>query len=110
MLAGLLIAVALLVPGEPTSGLTTQEDAPAAPQGLVGVAATRSVTLSWDDPGDASISGYQVLRRDRAVDAVGVFHILIADTGTSSTTYVDTIRCSRNPATSTGSKPTMPSG
>ena len=89
-LAGLLIAVALLVPGEPTSGLTTQEDAPAAPQGLVGVAATRSVTLSWDDPGDASISGYQVLRRDRAVDAVGVFHILIADTGTSSTTYVDT--------------------
>ena len=89
MLAGLLVAVALLVPGEPTSGLTTQEDAPAAPQGLVGVAATRSVTLSWDDPGDASISGYQVLRRDRAVDAVGVFHILIADTGTSSTTYVD---------------------
>ena len=90
ILAGLLIAVALLVPGAPTSGLTTPADPPAAPQGLAGVAATGSVTLTWDDPGDASITGYQVLRRNRAVDATGVFHILIEDTGTTSTSYVDT--------------------
>ena len=90
VLAGLLTVAALLAPVEPTSGQTTPADPPAAPQGLAGVAATGSVTLTWDDPGDASVTGYQVLRRNRAVDATGVFHILAADTGTSSTAYVDT--------------------
>ena len=90
VLAGLLTVAALLAPVEPTFGQTTPAAPPAAPQGLAGVASTGSVTLTWDDPGDAGITGYQVLRRNRAVDATGVFHILIEDTGTTSTSYVDT--------------------
>ena len=41
-----------------------------------------SVTLSWADPGDASITGYQILRRNRLSDAPGVFDVIKNDTGT----------------------------
>ena len=47
------------------------------------------VTLSWSDPGDPSITGYQILRRDPAVDAGGQFHVIEDDTASADTSYVD---------------------
>ena len=47
------------------------------------------VTLSWDDPGDASITGYQILRRNRDVDALGDFTIVEDDTASTDTVYTD---------------------
>ena len=48
-----------------------------------------AVSLSWDDPGDMSITDYQVLRRDKGLHAVGVLLADVDDTGSASTAYVD---------------------
>lgn len=70
---------------------TNASDPPAAPTGLTQTAlAHDGVTLSWDDPQDASITGYQVLRRNLAVHAAGFFEVIAADTGSAATAYVDT--------------------
>ena len=47
------------------------------------------VTLSWDDPGDPTITGYQILRRNRDVDALGDFTIVEDDTASTDTVYTD---------------------
>ena len=47
------------------------------------------VTLSWDDPGDATITGYQILRRNRDVDALGDFTVVEDDTASTDTVYTD---------------------
>ena len=47
------------------------------------------MTLTWNDPGDDSITGYVVLRRNRDTDAEGHFDELVADTGTAAATYTD---------------------
>ena len=47
------------------------------------------VTLSWDDPGDATITGYQILRRNRDADALGDFTIIEDDTASTDTVYTD---------------------
>ncbi|WP_419551652.1 fibronectin type III domain-containing protein [Candidatus Poriferisodalis sp.] len=49
------------------------------------------VTLTWNAPArDASsVTGYQVLRRQPGVDAVGVFHTLVDNTSTTDTSYED---------------------
>ena len=49
-----------------------------------------SVNLTWDDPGDASITPYQVLRRDRDRDDLGVFTTITDKTGSATTSYTDT--------------------
>ena len=64
-------------------------DPPAKPTGLDATATHDSVVLTWDDPGDDSITGYAILRRDRDTDAEGHFDDLAADTGTAATTYTD---------------------
>ena len=69
-------------------------DVPAAPvpdkpTGLEATATHDSVTLTWDDPGDDSITGYVILRRVRENDTGGDFDVLVADTGTGATTYTD---------------------
>ena len=69
-------------------------DTPAAPvpdkpTGLDATATHDSVTLTWDDPGDDSITGYVILRRVRENDTGGDFSVLVADTGTAATTYTD---------------------
>ena len=62
---------------------------PAQPQGLdIGSVTHESVSLSWDDPGDDSITGYQILRRVRG-DGPD-FAPIADDTGSGATTYVDT--------------------
>ena len=46
---------------------------PARPTGLSAVVSHDAVTLTWDDPQDDSITGYVILRRDRAIHPVGTF-------------------------------------
>ena len=62
---------------------------PAKPTGLDATASHDSVTLTWDDPGDDSITGYVILRRIPGVDPEGHFNVLVANTGTAATTYTD---------------------
>ena len=69
----------------PVFGQSTEDAAPAKPTGLTGTVSSDAVSLSWDDPGDSSITGYQVLRRNPAVDAKGVFQTVSDDDGYSET-------------------------
>ena len=62
---------------------------PAKPTGLEATASHDSVTLTWDNPGDDSITGYVILRRIPGVDPEGHFNELVANTGTAATTYTD---------------------
>ena len=48
-----------------------------------------AVTITWTDPGDASITGYQVLRRNPAIHDSGVFEVIEDDTGNADTSYED---------------------
>ena len=63
--------------------------APAKPRGLTATATHDGVVLTWDDPQDASITGYVILRRVRENDVGGEFSVLVADTGSAATTYTD---------------------
>ena len=70
---------------------------PDEPTGLTApTVAHDSVTLGWDDPGDSSITDYQVLRRSRDGDEYGDgqgaagFVAIVDDTGSSSASYTDT--------------------
>ena len=62
---------------------------PAKPTGLSATATHDRVTLTWDDPGNGSITGYVILRRVRENDEGGAFSELVADTGSAATTYAD---------------------
>ncbi len=65
---------------------------PPAPRNLTGVAnGDGSVTLSWDAPGDDSVTGYRILIRHTVKQAPGVFSKLAANTGTTATTYTDRV-------------------
>ena len=71
-------------------------DPPAAPTGLsASVVFHDSITLTWDDPDDSSITGYQVLRRSRDGDEYGdgegakEFEVIADDTGSPATSYID---------------------
>ena len=61
----------------------------AQPTGLLATATHDSVTLTWNDPQDDSITGYVILRRNRDTDTEGHFDELVADTGTAAATYTD---------------------
>ena len=58
---------------------------PSAPTGLVATPSHDRVSLSWDDPQNGSITGYQIWR---GADATSLASIR-ADTGSAATTYVD---------------------
>ena len=62
---------------------------PGKPTGLSATASHDVITLTWDDPGDDTITGYVILRRLRYDDPEGHFDELVADTGTAATTYTD---------------------
>ena len=49
-----------------------------------------SVTLTWRDPQDDTITGYIILRRDKDTHQEGTFETVEEDTGTADTTYTDT--------------------
>ena len=75
---------------EDATQATEATEVPARPQGLSLVSVTHeAVELSWNDPGDATVTGYQILRRLRDKYEVGRFDIIVADTGSASTSYTD---------------------
>ena len=76
---------------------TVARSLPAAPTGLTVYASThQSVTLTWDDPNDDSISSYQILRRSRDGDEYGdgqgasEFAAITDSTDSAATTHTDT--------------------
>ena len=62
---------------------------PAKPTGVVATATHDSVALAWDDPDDASITHYQIFRRDRDVHDTGEFVTIEDDTGSAAASYTD---------------------
>ena len=77
--------------GQDVSNETPEPLVPEAPQGLTATPfEDGTISLDWDDQGDQTITGYQILRRDPAVDAPGFFPILVDDTGSAATSFVDT--------------------
>ena len=62
---------------------------PARPSGLSATATHDSVSLTWNDPSDATITHYQVFRRDTAIHGIGVFITLVDNTGSAATSYTD---------------------
>ena len=76
---GMLAVIALLVAAAylllmAGNSAQAQTSVPAAPTGLTAPSFTHSsVTLSWDDPGDSSITGYRILRRVVARNIGGAF-------------------------------------
>ena len=92
MVRRLLLVVAVLVVAVSAVVVPAgaQQAVPARPSGLAVVSVAHdAVSLSWDDPADASVTHYQVLRRDRDVDAPGVFATIEDDTGSAAASYVD---------------------
>ena len=47
------------------------------------------VTLEWTDPGDDTITGYQISRRNDDTDPENAYTLIEFDTGTADTTYTD---------------------
>ena len=76
-------------PAAPAPEEEQAAEPPDQPTGLSAAATHDSVTLTWDDPGDDSITGYVILRRVPGVDPQGHFNELVPDTGTDATTYTD---------------------
>ena len=71
-------------PAEPEE--TVQNDPPTAPTGLTAAQVTHdSLTLTWDDPQDANITGYRV-RRGTSADGLSTIE---ADTASTSAQYTD---------------------
>ena len=90
----MVAAVVTLLAAEPMA--QAQTAVPDAPTGLATSSITHDgVTLTWDDPGNDSITGYQVLRRYRDGDEYGdgrgapTFVAVVDDTGTPATSYTD---------------------
>ena len=76
-------ATAVVATAEPS-------EPPDRPRGLDATATHGSVTITWNDPEDESITGYVILRRVRVNDQGGDFSVLVANTGSAATTYTDT--------------------
>ena len=70
-------------------GFTPAVPVPDKPTGLSPVVSHDAVILAWDDPQDDSVTGYVILRRDRAIHLVGTFVTIADDTGSTDTTYID---------------------
>ena len=63
---------------------------PPAPQNLTAVVnGDGQIVLSWEAPGDDSITGYQILRR-RPTEGEDTLLVYVADTQSTATTYTDT--------------------
>ena len=65
-------------------------DEASAPSNLTAAIADGGVILNWSSPVQdaASVTGYEILRR-RPKEGEGALLVLVADTGSTATTYVD---------------------
>ena len=61
---------------------------PSAPTNLTASSSDSTVTLSWDDPSNTSIIGYQILRRIQGESSS--LSILVDNTGLRANSYIDT--------------------
>ena len=68
-----------------TTTTAEPQPVPSAPTGLTAAPSHDQVSLSWDDPQDSSVTGYQIWR---GADAASLASIK-ANTGSAATTYVD---------------------
>ena len=82
------IVLALSSTGTPPVG-AQDGSLPAKPTGVVATATHDSVALAWDDPSDASITHYQIFRRDRGVHDTGEFVTIEENTGSAAASYTD---------------------
>ena len=82
------IVLALSSTGTPPVG-AQDGSLPAKPTGVVATATHDSVALAWDDPDDASITHYQIFRRDRGVHDTGEFVTIEENTGSAAASYTD---------------------
>ena len=82
------VVLALYSTGTPPVG-AQDGPVPAKPTGVVTTATHDSVALAWDDPSDASITHYQIFRRDRDVHDTGEFVEIDSNTGSAATSYTD---------------------
>ncbi len=84
-----IVVLLLLALGVPAGAQST--DVPSPPEGLSVTSVTHnSVTLSWTPPSDASVTGYQVLRRDHADGITSTYAVIADDLGSDTASYVDT--------------------
>ena len=91
VLAALAIGIVMLAlssTGSNTVG-AQQGTLPDKPTGVVVTATHDSVSLTWEDPGDSTITHYQIFRRDRAVHDPGEFVEIDSNTGSAATSYTD---------------------
>ena len=72
-------------PWSTTLQVTTAQALPAKPTGLSTDPSHDSVLLSWTDPGDGTVTGYQMLRGPDAANLA----VLTADTGSAASSYTD---------------------
>ena len=82
------IVLALSSTGTPPVG-AQDGSLPAKPTGVVATATHDSVALAWDNPDDASITHYQIFRRDRGVHDTGEFVTIEENTGSAAASYTD---------------------
>ena len=59
---------------------------PDAPTGLAGTATSSTVSLTWDDPDDDTITGYEISRKTGS----GSYSVIVSDTGSDAQSYADT--------------------
>ena len=91
VLAALAIGIVMLAlssTGSNTVG-AQQGTVPDKPTGVVVTATHDSVSLTWEDPADSTITHYQIFRRDRAVHDPGEFVEIDSNTGSAATSYTD---------------------
>ena len=87
-LALCVVVLALSSTGTPPVG-AQDGSVPAKPTGVVTTATHDSVALAWDDPSDASITHYQIFRRDRDIHDAGEFVTITENTGSAAASYTD---------------------
>ena len=68
-----------------TKTVTVIAAAPAAPTNLAATSTTDTVTITWDDPNDATITGYKIL--SRVLSPQTTLSVLVADTGSAASSH-----------------------
>lgn len=88
-LAGLAVPILILPLSDAALAQGQEGGVSARPSGLATPVSQGSVTLNWNDPGDAGITYDKILRRDRDLHEAGEFDTIKAGTGSPVASYTD---------------------